>query len=163
MSFRGNYIDGAFTPVVTGELFVSRNPACDDAVVLQARADVAAVEPAVSAASAASRAWRRAPLVERVQALRRVQGVLPAHVEGIAQAITMEMGKSIVEARTEARSIATRIEGVIGQLPHELAPAGPGVPPIRIRNVLTTFVHSVPRFRNELNEWRSSISIRSWI
>ena len=68
---------------------------------------------------------------ERVQALRRVQGVLPAHVEGIAQAITMEMGKSIVEARTEARSIATRIEGVIGQLPHELAPAGPGAPGVQ--------------------------------
>lgn len=128
MSFRGNYIAGGFVPVGTGELFASRNPARDHEVVLQARADVSAVEPAVAAAVAASQAWRRAPLETRVEALRRVQAKVPAHVERIAEAITAEMGKPIGEARAEAASVAPKIEGVVGQLAHALPPAAPGAP-----------------------------------
>ncbi len=126
--FRGNYIDGAFAPVGTGELFASRNPARDHEIVLQARSDVSAVEPAVAAAAAAATAWRRAPLTDRIEALRRVQAKVPEHTERLAEAITAEMGKPIAEARGEAASIAPKIDGVVGQLDHALPPAAPGAP-----------------------------------
>ena len=128
MDFRGNYIGGAFVPVATGEHFVSRNPALEHQVVLRARADVSAVEPAVAAAVAAAGAWRRGTTASRVASLRAVQAKVAEHAERIAEAITAEMGKPLGEARVEARSIGGKIEGVIGQLAHTLPGAAPGAP-----------------------------------
>ncbi len=128
MTFRGSYIDGEFVTPVTGEPFASRNPARDGEVVLQARADVGAVEPAVAAAARAAGPWRRAPLEERVAALEAVRARLPAHVERIAEAITAEMGKPLAESRAEAASIETRIADGVRVLSHELPAAVSGAP-----------------------------------
>ncbi len=124
--FRGDYIGGVFAGGA-GEAFSSVDP-YRGGVVLEARADVAAVDAAVKAARAAAKGWRRASLDDRIAALHRVRGKVGAHVERIAEAITAEMGKPIGEARVEAKSIAGKIDGVIAGLPHELPPAAPGAP-----------------------------------
>jgi succinylglutamate-semialdehyde dehydrogenase len=127
--FRGDYIGGAFVPPSGGAPFASRDPATAEGdVVLEAVGDAAAVDAAVAAALEAQRGWRRAGLDARVEALRAVQARVPQHTERIAQAITAEMGKPIAEARGEAASIASKIDGVIEQLPFELPPAPPGAP-----------------------------------
>ena len=76
----------------------------------------------------AASGWRRSGLDARIAALRAVQSMVPAHVDAIAEAISCEMGKTIAEARVKARSIAGKIDGVIGQIHHELPPAPPGAP-----------------------------------
>jgi len=127
-TFLGNYIDGAFRPVTHGATFESVDPATRDTVVLRAQADLSAVESAANAARRAASTWRRGGLNTRVDALRKVQAKVSDHKERIAAAITAEMGKPLVEARIEAGSIAGKIEGVIGQLAHELPTAHPGAP-----------------------------------
>ncbi|MCA9539856.1 MAG: aldehyde dehydrogenase family protein [Myxococcales bacterium] len=127
-AFLGNFINGRFCAVKSGVGFASINPATEDEPVLAALADAEAVDAAVQAAADAAKAWRRAPLATRVEALRRVQARVPAHRERMAEAISAEMGKPIAEARVEAGSVASKIEDVIGQLDHELPPAAPGAP-----------------------------------
>ena len=119
-SFLGDYIDGAFVPAGSGVEFTSINPAHDGQVVLTAIESEGHVDKAVQAARHAATAWRRGGLDARISALRAVQARVEDHAEGIAEAITLEMGKPIREARIEARSIAGKIEGVIKQLAHEL-------------------------------------------
>ena len=126
--FLGNYVDGAFQTVTEGARFESVDPATPGTVVLRAQADLTAVDAAASAARRAAPGWRRGGLDARVDALRKVQAKVPEHTERIAEAITAEMGKPIAEARIEAGSIVGKIEGVIGQLPHELPAAHPGAP-----------------------------------
>ena len=104
------------------------NPAHDGQVVLTAIESEGHVDKAVQAARHAATAWRRGGLDARISALRAVQARVEDHAEGIAEAITLEMGKPIREARIEARSIAGKIEGVIKQLAHELPAAAPGAP-----------------------------------
>lgn len=124
--FRGDYIDGQFIEA-EGERFTSRNPATG-AEVCEAVAVTGAVDAAIDAARAAAKAWRRSALGDRIAALQKVRARVPDHIEGIAAAITAEMGKPIAEARTEAASIASKIDGVIGQLHHALPTAAPGAP-----------------------------------
>ncbi|MCB9529469.1 MAG: aldehyde dehydrogenase family protein [Myxococcales bacterium] len=125
-TFRGDWIGGVFA-VGEGRRFASVDPT-DERVVCEAVADVGAVDRAVAAARAAARGWRRAAKGDRIAALQTVRARVPDHAEGIAAAITAEMGKPIAEARAEALSIAGKIDGVIAQLDHELPPAAPGAP-----------------------------------
>lgn len=125
-TFRGDYIGGAFR-VGEGRRFSSVDPT-DGSTVCEAVADVSAVDAAVAAARAAARDWRRAARSERIAALQRVRARVADHVEGMAQAITAEMGKPIAESRAEAASVAGKIDGVISQLDFELPPAPPGAP-----------------------------------
>ena len=126
--FRGHFIGGRFVTYSSGNAFHSVNPATDSERVFEAQEDEGAVDAAVEAARDAASGWRRSGLDARIAALRAVQSMVPAHVDAIAEAISCEMGKTIAEARVEARSIAGKIDGVIGQIHHELPPAPPGAP-----------------------------------
>ena len=126
--FRGNYISGEFV-ASGGDLFQSHNPAMEDAVVLSATGSRASVDDAVQAARDALPAWRRLPTADRIEALERVKACLPEHTERIAEAITLEMGKVLSEARVEAKSIAGKIDALLRLLPVELPPrAHPAAP-----------------------------------
>ncbi|MEE2789256.1 MAG: aldehyde dehydrogenase family protein [Myxococcota bacterium] len=126
--FRGDFIDGGFRAAGDGRPFVSENPAVDNRCIMVAHETAGRVDEAVSSATRAAPGWRRAPLSQRIDALRAVQAKVPDHAERIAEAITLEMGKPIAEARVEARSIAGKIDGVIAQLNHELPEAPPSAP-----------------------------------
>jgi acyl-CoA reductase-like NAD-dependent aldehyde dehydrogenase len=56
---------------------------------------------AARAAKAAQPAWAAVPLIERVELLRRMHALVHEHAEGIAQTLTLEMGKTINETREE--------------------------------------------------------------
>ena len=127
-SFKGHFVNGHFRHYPAHDEFSSSNPASDGEIVLAAQGSVQAVDEAVEAAKAAASSWRRAGLDARIAALRAVQDMVPGHVESIAAAITAEMGKTYAEALIEARSIAGKIEGVIGQLSAELPHAHVGAP-----------------------------------
>jgi acyl-CoA reductase-like NAD-dependent aldehyde dehydrogenase len=127
-TFQGHFIDGEFRLFDGGEPFSSMDPTTHNQAVITAHENLDAVDEAVWAAHAASKSWRRLGLDGRIEALRAVQGKVKDHAEGIAAAITQEMGKPLREARVEANSIASKIEGVIAQIAHELPPAAPGAP-----------------------------------
>ena len=128
VAFRGDYIHGAFVPPGPGVRFVSRDPARDGAEVLAAVSEPEAVDVAVASARRAADGWRRLPLTERAAHLQRLAAKAKEHEARIALAITREMGKPLAESRTEAGSIAAKVQATISQLPHELPPAAPGAP-----------------------------------
>jgi len=128
-NFLGHFIGGEFVrPSADARTFFSRNPAADHTPVFEARADAGAVAAAVAAAEAAAPAWRRLGVEGRSAVLRRLQAALPRHAEALAQAITLEMGKTIAEARAEVSLLGQKIDGTIAQLAHELPPAPAGAP-----------------------------------
>ena len=67
-------------------------------------------------------------LQERADHLMRVAHLVDSHKQAIAEAITLEMGKSITEARIEAGSIKGKIQGTIGNWTSFLPPAVQSAP-----------------------------------
>lgn len=126
--FKGNYIDGEFVQPTGGQAFCSINPATDGEIVCEAVGDPAAVDIAVAAARKAAPGWRRLSLTQRRSALQAVVDANPDCRDAIAEAIALEMGKPIAEARIEAGSVAGKIKGVAAQLPSELPTAHAGAP-----------------------------------
>jgi succinylglutamic semialdehyde dehydrogenase len=126
--FRGNYFGGEFVMPSGGQRFQSHNPARNDEVVFEAIGDESSVADVVAAAQAARVEWARRSVEDRTNVLLRVAEKLPSHVDGIAEAICAEMGKTMAESRVEANSIAGKIKGTVKLLDHELVGAGPGAP-----------------------------------
>ncbi len=65
-------------------------------------AGVADITEAIECAAGAGRSWARTPAFERSQILSRAADLMESAREDFARAITLEMGKPITEARSEA-------------------------------------------------------------
>jgi alpha-ketoglutaric semialdehyde dehydrogenase len=99
-----NYIDGAWVPSVSGDLFEDRNPANSDEVVGVFQKSTAA--DAVRAIEAAKRAyehWRLVPAPKRAELLFRAAQLLADRKEPLARDMTREMGKVLDETRGDVQ------------------------------------------------------------
>jgi succinate-semialdehyde dehydrogenase / glutarate-semialdehyde dehydrogenase len=84
----------------TGTL-VTTSPIDGEALERYALDDDRAVDAALNNAAAAQRAWRRTPFDERSAVLRAVADQLEAERDEAALLVTLEMGKTLTEARAE--------------------------------------------------------------
>ncbi|MCS6777542.1 MAG: aldehyde dehydrogenase family protein [Chloroherpetonaceae bacterium] len=101
---RTNYIGGEWRPAVSGETFVSVNPARTEEVLgTYARSQAEDVAAAVAAAQAAYPEWRRTPAPARGAILFRMGQLLEQHKESLARQMVHEMGKVLVEARGDVQ------------------------------------------------------------
>ncbi|MBM4421783.1 MAG: aldehyde dehydrogenase family protein [Chloroflexi bacterium] len=98
-----NYIGGKWVDGASGAIYHSVNPANEEIVGEVAQAEVADVDSAVEAASAAFHSWRLTPAPRRGEILYRAGQVLKDRKEELAQLLTREMGKVIAEARGDAQ------------------------------------------------------------
>lgn len=108
-----DYVDGAFLPIAAAleqATVVARDPAQPDRVVWAGKPHHDHVDQAVAAARRALPGWSSTPLAERVACLRRWQELTQRHAERIAQRITDEMGKTLAEARLEAKALAEKVD-----------------------------------------------------
>ncbi len=100
----GNFIGGEWQASVTGRSFASHNPADTRDVIAHFQssgpADVAA---AVRAAGDAYPLWRATPAPKRGEVLYRFAALLAERKEGLARAMTREMGKVLPEARGDVQ------------------------------------------------------------
>jgi aldehyde dehydrogenase (NAD+) len=99
-----NYVDGAWVPSRSGELFENRNPA-DDREVL-GLFQQSTPEDAVAAIQAAERAyerWRLVPAPRRAEILFRAAQLLGERKEAFARDMTREMGKVLEETRGDVQ------------------------------------------------------------
>ena len=106
----GNYVNGAWVPAISRQDLDVRNPANGEVlarVPLSSRADV---DAAVAAARAAYPGWRKRSVIERGRWLFRFRGVLEAHQDEVARAVTREMGKTFADARAEVGRAIEMIE-----------------------------------------------------
>ena len=106
-----NYIAGEWVPAraATDELDVV-NPASGETlarVPLSGRADL---DAAVAAARAALPAWRAVSVIARARKLFELRERLVARQEDLARSVTIEMGKTIADARAEVARMIEMVE-----------------------------------------------------
>src|SRR5262249_5305610 len=99
-----NFIDGAWVPSVSGDLFENRNPADrDDLIGIFQKSSRTDVDQAVDAARRAFETWRLVPAPRRAELLFRAAHVIADQKEALARDMTREMGKILDETRGDVQ------------------------------------------------------------
>ena len=99
-----NYIDGAWVPSSSGELFENRNPANrDDLIGLFPKSTERDVADAVDAAQRAYVRWRLVPAPRRAEILFRAAQLFTERKDALARDMTREMGKVLAETRGDVQ------------------------------------------------------------
>jgi succinate-semialdehyde dehydrogenase/glutarate-semialdehyde dehydrogenase len=99
-----NYIDGKWQPGQA--VFTVKNPATEEDLAEVAQSDAADIDAAVGAAKRAFSSWRRTTPFERADVLRKVGSIIDRREDELAEAITLEMGKTLSESRGEVQKLA---------------------------------------------------------
>jgi succinylglutamate-semialdehyde dehydrogenase len=103
-------------------ILVSVNPAKPDQKVFEQEVSVAAVAPAVAAARAAFPAWRKRSLDERAALLSRLKAEIDAAAASLAEAIALEAGKALWEAKTEIAALKGKIDITLSDARKDIEP-----------------------------------------
>jgi aldehyde dehydrogenase (NAD+) len=99
-----NFIDGAWVPSVSGNVFENRNPAkTDDLVGVFQKSTRKDVQQAIDAARGAYQRWRLVPAPRRAEILYRAAQLLADRKESLARDMTREMGKILDETRGDVQ------------------------------------------------------------
>ena len=102
-NFYKNFIRGEWVEAQNGEVFENRNPATGEVVGIFPRSDVQDVALAVEAAAEALHRWRLVPAPRRAEILLRAAQRLQERKESLAQDMTREMGKILLESRGDVQ------------------------------------------------------------
>jgi succinate-semialdehyde dehydrogenase/glutarate-semialdehyde dehydrogenase len=95
------FIAGAWRPAQSGERLEVEDPSTGEVLCEVADAGEADALAALAAAHDAQAAWGAHPPRERAEILRRAFEAIAARTEELATLMSLEMGKSLVEARAE--------------------------------------------------------------
>lgn len=101
---------------------ISVNPASGETLSAIPWASQQEVDAALALADSGYRLWRQTPVAERAQRLRELGAALRRRGEEMAQTITREMGKPIVQARAEVAKSAGLCDWYAEHGPAMLAP-----------------------------------------
>ena len=93
-----NYVGGEWVDAAGGETFESLVPATGDAIGEFPRSTPEDVDRAVAAAKEAYEGWRLTPAPKRAEVLYRFANLLVEHKDDLADLMSREMGKVVVEA-----------------------------------------------------------------
>ena len=93
-----NYVGGEWVDAAGGETFESIVPATGDAIGEFPRSTQEDVDRAVAAAKASYEGWRLTPAPKRAEVLYRFANLLVEHKDDLADLMSREMGKVMVEA-----------------------------------------------------------------
>lgn len=98
-----NYIRGRWQPARSGAVFESVDPATGEVLGMCARSGIEDLAEAVAAAKEAYPSWRKVPAPRRAEILFRAAEILVRRKEELAQLMTREMGKILVESRGDVQ------------------------------------------------------------
>ncbi|MBB6467471.1 aldehyde dehydrogenase (NAD+) [Aminobacter lissarensis] len=111
-----NYIAGEWQPARSGATFEDRNPADErDLIGLFPDSDAADVAAAVASVASAWPAWAAQSPEVRADVLFRAADLMSQRADAIAAELTREEGKTLNEARNEARRIAANFRLYAGE------------------------------------------------
>ncbi|HEY5331903.1 MAG TPA: CoA-acylating methylmalonate-semialdehyde dehydrogenase, partial [Solirubrobacterales bacterium] len=105
-----NYVDGAWAPARSERALDVLNPANGDTLAQVPLSNVGDVEAAVAAARRAFPGWRSTPVIQRAQAMFDLRASIVDAADEIAESITAEMGKTLVDARAEVGRAIEMVE-----------------------------------------------------
>jgi aldehyde dehydrogenase (NAD+) len=99
-----NFIDGAWMPSVSGNVFENRNPAnSGDLIGVFQKSTRKDVQHAIDAAGRAYKGWRLVPAPRRAELLFRAAQLIADRKESLARDMTREMGKILDETRGDVQ------------------------------------------------------------
>ena len=97
------------------------NPATGEVLREVAEADRAAVAAAYRRARGAQPGWAATPLAARVEAIRRFRALVVERAEPLARTLTLEVGKPIIQARSELAGLLPRLDFFLAEAAGALA------------------------------------------
>ncbi len=115
----GDFVGGRFL-APEGAPLVSMNPAREGEVVFETAWSAGRAAAACEAAAEAAPAWAALSLDARWAALVRFREAIAADAAGLAEAITLEMGKLRSESKVEVAALIGRFDLVLKQIKGEL-------------------------------------------
>lgn len=111
-----NYIEGKWVPSSSGETFANTNPARPDEVLGEfQRSTSEDIDAAVNAAARAQKEWRRTPAPLRGEIIARAARILTERKTELAEGITKEMGKVLVDSGYDVQGAITSGEYMAGE------------------------------------------------
>src|SRR3954465_12658695 len=105
-----NYVGGRWTESASSDLLDVTNPATDEVIARVPLSTPAELDAAVAAARAALPAWRAVAVPERARRLFALREKLVARREDLARSVTLEMGKTLPDARAEVGRMIEMVE-----------------------------------------------------
>lgn len=117
--FRGSFIGGKFVRAselgdVNGE-WVSRSPADFSDELARVQYSYEGVDVAVGAARGAFYSWRKRPLAERADLLKKYQAAVKKREEDFIHVISREVGKPAWESKTEVAAMVNKVDITINE------------------------------------------------
>jgi succinate-semialdehyde dehydrogenase / glutarate-semialdehyde dehydrogenase len=111
------FIDGQWTPGVSGRVIPVENPATGQKIGNVAYAEKEDLDRAAAAAAKGFKIWRKVSAYERAKLMRAAAVLLRERSESIARNLTQEQGKPLAQARLELANSADIIEWFAGEAP----------------------------------------------
>jgi malonate-semialdehyde dehydrogenase (acetylating)/methylmalonate-semialdehyde dehydrogenase len=105
-----NYIGGSWVPSAAAETLDVTDPATGGTLARVPLSGAEELDRAVEAARAALPAWRDVSVIERGRRLFALREGLNRRHEDLARSVTMEMGKTIADARAEVSRMIEMVE-----------------------------------------------------
>jgi malonate-semialdehyde dehydrogenase (acetylating)/methylmalonate-semialdehyde dehydrogenase len=109
-----NCVGGAWVESTSARVLDVLNPATAQPLARVPLATAAEVDRAVQAAQAAFPAWRATPPLVRARHLFRLKELLEQRFEDLARTVTLEMGKTLEDARGSVRRAIENVEVASG-------------------------------------------------
>jgi succinate-semialdehyde dehydrogenase / glutarate-semialdehyde dehydrogenase len=104
------FIDGAWCDAAAGRTIPVVNPATGEPIGTVAFAEQADLDRALEAADRGFAVWRKVSAFERSKIMRKAAQLLRDRVDRVCQAMTMEQGKPLAEAKMEILNSADIID-----------------------------------------------------
>ncbi|WOB07869.1 NAD-dependent succinate-semialdehyde dehydrogenase [Piscinibacter gummiphilus] len=104
------FIDGEWTAGTSGKSEPILNPATGKALARLHHAGIAELDRALAAADKGFKTWRAVSPFERYKVLRKAANLMRERADEIAQLMTLEQGKPLMEAKMEAMSAGDLID-----------------------------------------------------
>jgi malonate-semialdehyde dehydrogenase (acetylating)/methylmalonate-semialdehyde dehydrogenase len=109
-----NYIGGKWVDSHSAATSNVLNPANQEILALVPKGNYKDVEQAAEAAQKGFQEWRNTPVSKRVQYLFKLKTILEDHTDDIARTITLESGKTFLEAKAEMVRAIENVENACG-------------------------------------------------
>lgn len=103
-------IGGAWVGADTGATIAVTNPATGEHLGTIPNAGAAETRRAIEAAQAAFPAWAAKTAAERAALLHKLANLIRANLDGLAELLTLEQGKSLAEAKGEVGASAAYVQ-----------------------------------------------------
>ena len=104
------FIDGEWTAGTSGKSEPILNPATGQALARLHHAGIAELDRALAAADKGFKQWKAVSPFERYKVLRKAANLMRERADEIAQLMTLEQGKPLMEAKMEAMSAGDLID-----------------------------------------------------